>query len=71
MAKKNGNLLSGLNAVLFGESIPKEFKRTTRYDIGNSSPVIFSTNNREEYEAKKLFYMLSCKAGKKNSWRLS
>jgi uncharacterized membrane protein YgcG len=54
MAKKNGNLLSGLNAVLFGESIPKEFKRTTRYDIGNSSPVIFSTNNREEYEAKKL-----------------
>ena len=50
-----GNIFSGLNDVLFGSNaIPKEFKKTTTYDIGNSSPVIFSTDNREEYEAKKL-----------------
>lgn len=49
-----GNLFSGLNEVLFGSSVPKEFKKTTTYDIGNSNPVIYSTNSREDYEAKKL-----------------
>ena len=49
-----GNLFSGLNEVLFGSSVPKEFKKTTTYDIGNSNPVIYSTDSREDYEAKKL-----------------
>ena len=54
MAKNNGNFLSGLNKVLFGNSVPQEFRKSTTYDIGGSSPVIYSTNNKEDYEAKKL-----------------
>jgi len=54
MANKNRNIFSGLNDVLFGSSIPKEFKKTTTYNIGNSNPVLYSTNSREDYEQKKL-----------------
>ena len=49
----NRNIFSGLNDVLFGNSIPKDLKKTTTYNIGNSSPVIYSTNDRDEYEVKK------------------
>lgn len=52
MAKKNGTIFSGLNTILFGDNIPNEFKKTTTYNI-NSNPVIYSTDNKEDYERTK------------------
>lgn len=54
MAKKKGNIFSNLNDILFGNQIPNEFKRTTTYNINtNANPVIYSTNDKEEYERTK------------------
>ena len=52
MAKKNGTLFSGINQILFGDSIPNEFKKTTTYNI-QSDPIIYSTDNKEDYERTK------------------
>ena len=53
MADKKRFSFSNLNDVLFGNTVPEKFKRTTTYNI-NSNPVIYSTDNKEDYEAKKL-----------------
>ncbi len=53
MAKNKPFSFSNLNDVLLGNTVPDKFKRTTTYNI-NSNPVIYSTDNKEEYEAKKL-----------------
>ena len=52
MAKKSGTVFSNLNNILFGDSIPKEFKRTTTYNITSQDPVLFTTDNKEDYERK-------------------
>lgn len=52
MAKKTGTVFSNLNNILFGETIPKEFKRTTTYNITHQDPILFSTDNKEEYDRK-------------------
>lgn len=74
MAKNNGTVFSNLNRVLFGDPIPNEFKRTTTYNLNSSNPVIYSTNNKEEYEKKmanlrqqKLLSYQWVKAGVDNS----
>ena len=51
MAKSNGTIFSRLNDVLFGNSIPNEFKKSTTYNIDN--PIIYSTDDKEDYERKK------------------
>jgi hypothetical protein len=52
MAKKNENVFSNLNKILFGETVPSEFKRTTTYNFNQANPVIYSTDNKEDYERK-------------------
>ena len=53
MANKKRFSFSNLNDVLFGDTVPDKFKKTTTYNI-TSNPVIYSTDNKEDYEAKKL-----------------
>ena len=52
MAKKNENVFSNLNKILFGETVPSEFKRTTTYNFNQANPVIYSTDSKEDYERK-------------------
>lgn len=52
MAKNKVFTFSNLNDVLFGNGVPEKFKRTTTYNI-ESNPVIYSTDNKEDYEMKK------------------
>ena len=49
MAKKGGNIFSRLNDVLFGNSVPQEFRKTTTYNI---DPILYSTDSKEDYERK-------------------
>ena len=52
MAKNNGTVFSQLNKILFGDSIPNDIKRSTTYNFNNANPVIYSTDNKEDYERK-------------------
>ena len=54
MADNKGTIFSGLNKVLFGDSIPKDFKKTTTYNISQPNPVIFSTDDKEEFARKSM-----------------
>lgn len=52
MAKNNGTVFSRLDKVLFGDSIPNDIKRSTTYNFNNANPVLYSTDNKEDYERK-------------------
>ena len=52
MAKQNGTVFSRLNSILFGDPVPNNLKRITTYNINNANPIIYSTDNKEDYDRK-------------------
>ena len=52
MAKQNGTVFSRLNNILFGDPVPNNLKRITTYNINNANPILYSTDNKEDYDRK-------------------